>query len=215
MDIYAILAAATHYAAEYRHLGYWVVALGSFMEAIPFSGLLVPGNIMLVMAGILSYEGLLGMSNLLILAIVGATLGDLAAYYIGLLYHRKENLADVERQNAYPLKRKYLERADHFCQKHGGKGIFLGRFIGPLRPFVAFIAGIGQMPLKTFMYYNVLSAILWAVGFLLLGYFFEGSLRLVNRIEHYILIAVIIITALYLIKWLIKKETGLEDPGQK
>lgn len=211
MHNYAILTAATHYIAEYRSLNYLVVFFGSFMEAIPFSGLLVPGNIMLVVAGILAYEGYLGITGLIILAIAGAILGDMAAYYIGLLYHRKENLADVERQDTYPLKRKYLERADHFCQKHGGKGVFFGRFIGPLRPFVAFIAGIGNMPFKTFMYYNVSSAILWAVGFLLLGYLFEGSLRLVNRIEHYILIAVIIAAALYLIRFYLKKEVKNEE----
>ncbi len=214
MHNYAILAAATHYVTEYRSFGYLVVFFGSFMEAIPFSGLLVPGNIMLVVAGILSYEKYLGITGLIILAITGAILGDMVAYYIGLLYHKKENLADVEKQDTYPLKKKYLEKADHFCRKHGGKGIFFGRFIGPIRPFVAFIAGIGNMPFETFMYYNVLSAVLWAVGFLLLGYLFEGSLRMVNRIEHYILIAGIVAAALYLIKWLIRKETSLEDPEQ-
>lgn len=211
MDSYAILTAATHYIAEYRYLGYLIVAIGSFMEAIPFSGLLVPGNIMLVIAGILAYEGYLGITSLIILAITGAILGDLAAYYIGIFYNGKKNLADVEMQDAYPLKKKYLEKADHFCQKHGGKGVFFGRFIGPLRPFVAFIAGIGHMPLKTFMYYNVLSAILWAVGFLLLGYLFEGSLRLVNKIEHFVLIAVVIASALYLIKLYFKKKAGDES----
>ena len=215
MDNYSIMTVATHYVAEYHYLGYLIVGLGSFMEAVPFSGLLIPGNIMLVVAGILSYEGYLGITNLIILATVGAILGDLFAYYIGLFYNRKKNLADVEREDVYPLKRKYLEKADHFCQKHGGKGVFFGRFIGPLRPFVAFIAGIGNMPFKTFMFYNVSSAILWAFGFLLLGYLFEGSLRLVDRIEHYILITVIVATLLYLIRFYLKKEIKKDETIDK
>ena len=84
MDVYHIFALITQYIEEYRFLGYWIVALGSFAEAIPFSGLLVPGNIMMAIAGILAYEGYLGTTAILALAVIGAILGDIFGYYLGM-----------------------------------------------------------------------------------------------------------------------------------
>ena len=210
MDAYHIFALITQYIEEYRFLGYWIVALGSFAEAIPFSGLLVPGNIMLAIAGILAYEGYLETAPILALAVIGAILGDMFAYYLGIKYNSKQKLIDIENKDGYPLKRKYLEKTERFCQKHGGKSVFFGRFIGPLRPFVAFIAGIGHMPFASFMYYNIASAILWAFGFFFLGYFVESSLKMITRIEHIILFSAIAFGIIFTIRWFFKKEVAPE-----
>src|SRR3989338_8451087 len=210
MDAYHIFALITQYMEDYRFLGYWIVALGSFAEAIPFSGLLVPGNIMLTIAGILAYEGYLETAPILALAVIGAILGDVFGYYLGVKYNGKQKLIDIENKDKYPLKRKYLEKAERFCQKHGGKSVFFGRFIGPLRPFVAFIAGIGHMPFADFMYYNIASAFLLAFGFFFLGYFVEGSLKMITRIEHIILFGAIAFGVIFAVRWFFKKEVALE-----
>ena len=214
MDVYHIFTLITQYIEEYRFLGYWIVALGSFAEAIPFSGLLVPGNIMMAIAGILAYEGYLGTTAILALAVIGAILGDIFGYYLGMLYNGKQKLIDIENKDEYPLKRKYLEKTERFCQKHGGKSVFFGRFIGPLRPFVAFIAGIGHMPFASFMYYNIASALLWAFGFFFLGYFVEGSLKMVKSIEHIMIFGAIAFGIIFVIRWFFKKEMA-PDPTEK
>ena len=210
MDVYHIFALITQYIEEYRFLGYWIVALGSFAEAIPFSGLLVPGNIMLAIAGILAYEGYLEATPLLALAVIWAILGDMFGYYLGVLYNGKQKLSDIENKDRYPLKKKYLEKTERFCQKHGGKSVFFGRFIGPLRPFVAFIAGIGHMPFADFMYYNIASAFLWAFGFFFLGYFVEGSLKMVKSIEHIMIFGAIAFGIVFVIRCFFKKEIALD-----
>ena len=210
MDAYSLFTLITQYIEEYRFLGYWIVALGSFAEAIPFSGLLVPGNIMLAIAGVLAYEGYLEAAPLLALAVIGAILGDMFGYYLGVKYNGKQKLIDIENKDKYPLKRKYLEKAERFCQKHGGKSVFFGRFIGPLRPFVAFIAGIGHMPFASFMYYNIASAFLWAFGFFFLGYFVEGSLKMIKSIEHIMIFGAIALGIVFVIRWFFKKEIALD-----
>ena len=210
MDAYHIFTLITQYIEEYRFLGYWIVALGSFAEAIPFSGLLVPGNIMLAITGILAYEGYLETLPTLALAVFGAILGDVFGYYLGIKYNGKQKLSDIENKDRYPLKKKYLGKAERFCQKHGGKSVFFGRFIGPLRPFVAFIAGIGHMPFADFMYYNVASAFLWAFGFFFLGYFVEGGLKMVKSIEHIMIFGAIAFGIIFTIRWLFKKEVAPE-----
>ena len=210
MDAYHIFTLITQYIEEYRFLGYWIVALGSFAEAIPFSGLLVPGNIMLAIAGILAYERYLETAPILALAVFGAILGDVFGYYLGIKYNGKQKLSDIENKDRYPLKKKCLEKAERFCQKHGGKSVFFGRFIGPLRPFVAFIAGIGHMPFADFMYYNVASAFLWAFGFFFLGYFVEGGLKMVKSIEHIMIFGAIAFGIIFTIRWLFKKEVAPE-----
>ncbi|MEK7520315.1 MAG: DedA family protein [Patescibacteria group bacterium] len=200
MDSYEIFALVAQYVGEYRWLGYWVVGIASFIEAIPFGGLVVPGNIILVAAGVLAYEGYLDIYDTIIIAIAGATLGDMVGYWLGTRYNGTRKLTDVEQQDKYPLKRSYLERTELFFERHGGKSVFWGRFIGPLRPFIAFIAGIGRMPFGKFMWWNTASAVVWASGFFFLGYVFEGSLRYLERIE-YITAAVVAGTAISYAAW--------------
>lgn len=208
MDSLAFFNIIVSYVVDYRYLGYWVVFFASFLEAIPFSGLIIPGNILLVVAGILSYEGYLDTYDMLFLAVLGAILGDVAGYYIGAFYRNgRKNISEMERGDRYPFKKRYLEKTERFFEKHGGKSVFFGRFIGPLRPFVPFFAGASKMPLGRFMYYNIASALLWAFGFFFLGYLFEGSMRIVKRIEHIVLVIAIVGALSWAVHAFVKKKT--------
>ncbi len=208
MDWYEIFTGIASFVQYHRFIAYTVIFFASFLEAIPFAGLIVPGNILLVMAGILSFEGYLDKFDALAFAIAGAVMGDVASYAMGAWYRNsKRKLADIEQEEKTVLKKSYFEKTERFFAKHGGKSVFFGRFIGPLRPFMPFFAGSSAMPIAQFMYYNVASALLWAGGFFFLGYIFEGSLRLVKRIEYIILIVIAVGAVSYFLHLYFRKKT--------
>ena len=196
MDLLALFGAITTYVGTYHFIGYLAVFLGSFLETIPFTGLFVPSNIIMVLAGIFAYEGYLRISSVLALAVLGGTLGDMFSFWLG----RKHN----HNYQTKPLakKRAYFEKAEAFFNAHGGKSIFAARFVGPLRPFIAFVAGTCGMPFFKFICFSIASAVAWAVAFFSLGYAFEGSLETalawLERIDR-VAVGVVIAFALFLV----------------
>src|SRR3989344_1174694 len=145
----------------FQHLGiwgYWVVALVSLLESLAFVGVVVPGAIVIVLAGFFSAQGYLDLGDLIWFAAIGAILGDTISYYLG---SRGKYLFRPESRF---FKLSHLERGKQFFKRHGGKRLFLRRFIGPLRPIVPFIAGLSRMRMRTFLIWNIASGILWAAA---------------------------------------------------
>ncbi len=149
--------------------GYGIVLLISLTETLPLLGLILPGAILVGFFGFLSAQGYLDIGILILFAAIGAILGDGIGYYLGtkgVRFFRNENKI---------LKLSHLKTGEEFFQKHGDKSVLLGRFIGPLRPIVPFVAGLSRMNVRTFLFWNVIGGILWSVTFLLLGYFFGNA----------------------------------------
>jgi len=149
--------------------GYWLVLLVSFAESLAFVGEFVPGGILVVLAGFLSAQGYLDLGDLIWFAAIGAILGDSLSYWLG-----SKGTRFFRNENRF-LKLSHLEKGEQFFKKHGEKSILLGRFIGPMRPIIPFIAGLVRMRQRTFLIWNIVSGFLWATGYLLLGYFFGGA----------------------------------------
>ena len=149
--------------------GYWLVLLTSFLESLVFVGVVVPGATLVVLAGFLSSQGYLDIGDLIWFATVGAILGDGISYYLGTkgtrFFHNENKL----------LKANHVERGKQFFHNHGGKSIFLARFVGPLRAVVPFVAGISGMEKSRFLFWNAISAFLWSASHLLIGYFFGNA----------------------------------------
>ena len=145
--------------------GYWIVLLISLVESLPFIGLVIPGTIFVGFFGFMSARGYLDIGDLIWFAAIGAILSDGISYYLGtkgIKFFRNENKI---------LKLSHLEKGESFFKKHGNKSIFLARFISPLRPIVPFIAGLSKMDKDIFLFWNIMSGVLWSITFILLGYF--------------------------------------------
>lgn len=171
MDTLALLVTASSYIAYHGFIGYLAVFLGAFLETIPFTGLFVPANIIMTLAGAFSYAGYLKVGAVLSLAAAGGMLGDLLGYWLGKKYnHNWEN-------KPLAKKRAYFEKTEIFLKAHGVKSIFIARFIGPLRPFIAFIAGASKMHFSKFVFFSFISAIAWAASFFTLGYALGESME--------------------------------------
>lgn len=154
-------------------IGILVVAAIIFAESGLLIGFFLPGDSLLFTVGFLASQGVFGdISIYLIVAIlfVAAAAGDSVGYAFGhkvgrRLFKRKESLI-FDPAN--------LQRAEVFYEKHGAGTIVLARFMPIIRTFAPIVAGIGRMRYRTFLAFNLLGALLWAVGITYLGYSVGG-----------------------------------------
>jgi membrane protein DedA with SNARE-associated domain/membrane-associated phospholipid phosphatase len=144
--------------------GYWIVFLLAAAEAVPIAGVFVPGASRIVLAGGAAAHGILEVGDLIWFAAAGAVLGDGLSYYLGV---RGKHLF---RPGSRWLNPEYLAKGEAFFRRHGDKSVFLGRFVGPIRGIVPFVAGLAAMDKRTFLLWNVLSGVLWAAAHVLAGY---------------------------------------------
>lgn len=145
----------------------------------------LPGDSLLFAAGTFAATGALSLPVLMIALTLAGIAGDTVNYLIGAYIGPK-----VFRDGGRFLNREHLERTQHFYEKHGAKTIILARFIPIIRTFAPFIAGIGKMHYGTFITYNVIGGVLWACGFLLLGYGF-GNIPVVRENFEIVIFAII------------------------
>jgi len=148
----------------------------------------LPGDSLLFAAGAVSATTSLHPLMLWALLALAAVLGDTANYWIGHFVGPK-----VFTQESRWFKREYLDRTHAFYEKHGGKTIFLARFIPIIRTFAPFVAGIGRMRYGYFISYNVIGGIVWTGLFIGAGYFF-GNLPIVKENFSLVILAIILIS---------------------
>lgn len=147
-----------------RHHPEWAAAmvfLISFMESLAIVGSIVPGSVMMTMVGILAGTGVIGLKSCLTTAILGAIAGDGGSYFLG--YYFSERLALLWPFSRYP---NWLSYGKTYFERHGGKSVFIGRFVGPLRSIIPVIAGMMKMKHLHFFIANVCSAIGWSLIYL-------------------------------------------------
>jgi membrane protein DedA with SNARE-associated domain len=152
--------------------GYSIIVLMTFLETSAFLGLLVPGESVVVIAGLLASKGILALGDVIWAATFGAIMGDTVGYFIG---HRFGEGFFLTYGHYFFFKREYLDEAKGFFEKHGGKTVFMGRFMAWLRSFAPVVAGISKMRYSKFLLFNAAGGIAWATIFSLLGFFVGNS----------------------------------------
>ncbi len=185
-------------------VGVGLVSLIVFAESGLLVGFFLPGDSLLISAGILASTGLIDIYSLLIFVFLGAVIGDNVGYTTGKRFGKKL----FTKEESKFFKPGHLLKAQEFYEKHGGKTIILARFIPFVRTFAPVVAGIGDMNYKTFFLYNLVGGFAWAVGVTLLGFF----LGQIPGIDNYLLliIAIIIFVSVAPAAWHI-----LKDPGSR
>jgi len=143
-------------------------------------GVPLPGETALVTAAAFAARGHLNIYGVVITAACAAILGDTGGYWIG----RVGGLKLVRRWGrALHVRESHLARAHQFFERHGGKTVFIGRFVALLRTWAALLAGAGEMHYARFLLYNITGGIVWATVFGTLGYSFGRHLP---RLERYV-----------------------------
>lgn len=165
-------------------LGAWtylLVALVSFLEAAAFLGLLVPGETMTVVGGVVAGQGHIDIVVLIAVAWGSAFAGDLAGYALGRRLGRPFLVRHGPR---FGLTEDRVRMVESLFARHGGKTIFIGRFVGLVRSLSPFIAGAARMPLSRFVPYDVLGSGLQTTLLCLLGYVFWRSIDTVLAVAR-------------------------------
>ncbi len=181
-------------------IGYSGLTTIVFAESGLFFGFFLPGDSLLFTAGLLASQGIFHIGILLPLLFVAAVLGDTVGYGFG----RRIGPLLFTRTKSRFFNPRHVSHAQAFFMKHGKKAIFLARFLPIVRTFVPIIAGVGRMPYREFLMFNILGGGAWVGAMLLFGYSLGSALP---NAEHYlypIVIVIIIISFLPAI-WEIKK----------
>lgn len=179
--------------------GTFLICAIVFAETGLFVGFFLPGDSLLVTAGIFAASGHLNLLLLLSVVSLCAVLGDQVGYVIG----RGAGNALYRKKDSFFFRKKHLARAHDFYKKYGGKTIVLARFVPIIRTFAPAVAGAARMNYRRFVFFNVFGGILWVWSMVLIGYFLGSAIPGVS--EHIETVIVIVITLSVLpgiIEWL-------------
>ncbi len=198
-----------HLSAVIQTYGAWTYGL-LFCVFFVETGVVVmpflPGDSLLFAAGTFAATGAFSLPKLMGLLFLAVVLGDNTNYWIG-----RQIGPRVFTDKVRFLNKKYLERTHAFYERHGGKTVFLARFIPIVRTFAPFVAGIGAMNYGRFLLYDLFGGLTWTAGFTLAGYFF-GNLPVVKENFSLAIMAIILISVTpMLVEFLRHRKMGAES----
>jgi membrane-associated protein len=163
-----------------------------FVETGLFVGFFLPGDSLLVTAGVFAAAGHLDLAALLGLVSLCAFVGDQLGYLIG--HHAGEAL--YRRDDSFLFKKKHLQRAHDFYEKYGGKTVILARYVPIVRTFAPAVAGAAAMRYRRYVSYSIIGGPLWVGSMVLTGYFLGSAVPDVNQNIHLVIIAVVFVSFL-------------------
>jgi len=168
---------------------YFAIAAIIFAESGLMVGFFLPGDTLLLSAGIFAAQGKLSLALTIAVIAFAAILGDNTGYTIGKtmgprLFRKKDGIL---------FRHEYVARAEEFYEKYGGKTMLLAHFIPVVRSFAPLVAGVGKMSRWQFFLFDAIGDIVWATLVTLIGYWFGGRIK---NIDHYILPTFILVTCL-------------------
>ena len=172
--------------------GYVVLFLIIFAETGLFVGFFLPGDSLLITAGIFAAAGKLDIAVLSVSLVAAAIIGDSVGYHFGHKVGRRL----FERDSSRVFKKKHILKAKSFYDRHGGMTIVFARFVPIIRTFAPIVAGTAEMPYRRFASFNIIGGVAWVLTMLFAGYFIGAT---VPDIGNNIGIVVIVVVALSLV----------------
>lgn len=183
---------------EYAAITYVLLFLIIFFETGIVLTPFLPGDSLLFTAGALAAIGSFRVEILFLIIFIAAVAGDAVNYHLGKFIGPKV----FKKESSLLFNQKHLLRAQGFYEKYGKKTIILARFIPIIRTFAPFVAGIGAMPYRIFIIYNVIGAALWCSLFIFGGFLF-GNIPWVKEHFGVLILAIIFVSLVPLIKEII------------
>ena len=176
--------------------GYVVLILIVFAETGLLAGFFLPGDSLLVTAGLLAaVDGVLNIWALVFLLCIAAIIGDTTGYWIG--YHLGPRI--FSRDDSFFFHKDHLTRTKKFYDKYGPKTIVIARFVPIVRTFAPTVAGVGKMEYKRFLAYNIAGGIGWVMSMTLVGYFLGSAIPNIEKYVHWVILIVIFLSFLPII----------------
>lgn len=181
-----------HLPVLIQQYGTWIY-LALFLVVFCETGLVVtpflPGDSLLFISGAIAATGAMAPEALVVLLVSASFLGDNTNYWIG----RQAGPKIFRSKTSRLLNRDYLDKTHHFYQKHGGKAIILARFFPIIRTFAPFVAGMGHMDYRRFLFFSFGGSAAWVGSFVLGGYFF-GNIPFIKQNLTLVMLAIIFVS---------------------
>lgn len=198
----------TGFATHLLALPPWVALLVVFalpaLESSAFVGFIFPGEIALILGGVMAYEGTVSLSAVLASGVAGAVVGDTVGYAVGRRYGRRLLDGTVGRF----VKSSHLDRGEKYLAERGGRAVFFGRFTAALRVMIPGLAGMSGLRYRTFVTFNVASGVAWGTMSVLLGYLGGSSWRHVEHVASGIGLAALAVVVVVLLGGFLLRRTG-------
>jgi membrane-associated protein len=172
--------------------GTLMVCVIVFTETGMFVGFFLPGDSLLVTAGVFAGAGQMKLAWLLSLVTLCAIAGDQVGYFIGW----KAGPRLFKREDSRFFKKRHLERAQKFYETYGGKTIIFARFIPIIRTFCPPVAGAARMKYARYLTYDIVGGIAWVWSMTLLGYTLGRTVPNIDKRIHYVIAAVVVVSLL-------------------
>lgn len=192
---------AFHFLTDVQGLiqwgGYVGLSIIVFVETGLMIGFFLPGDSLLVTAGLFAAKGDLNIVYLNLLLITCAILGDATGYMIG----KRLGPALFKRDDSFLFKKKHLIKTQEFYEKHGGKTIIIARFVPVIRTFAPVIAGVANMGYKRFAMFNIVGGIAWVFSMTMIGY---SLIKLFPEVEKHIHIVIVVVIFLSILPAIIE-----------
>ena len=189
-----------HFQELIRWGGYLVLVIIIYAETGLLAGFFLPGDSLLVTAGLFAaVEGALNVWLLIPLLALAAIAGDNTGYWLG--YHFGAKL--FSHKDSFFFRKDHLVKTQGFYEKYGGKTIVIARFVPIVRTFAPTVAGVGRMRYRRVLGYSIVGGLAWITSMTLLGYFLGRSIPNIEKKVHWVIVIVIFLSLLPILKeWL-------------
>lgn len=181
-----------------------------FIETGFFVGFFLPGDSLLITAGIFSYAGVIPLKWLLLPVMLCAIAGDQIGYWIG----RSAGAALYRREDSFFFRRSHLQRAHEFYEKYGGRAVILARFVPIVRTFCPPVAGAAKMPYSRYLLFDVFGGVSWIGAMILGGYSLGHFIPNIGQYIHYVIAVVAVISILPAIIGLLRSRGASHAPSE-
>ncbi len=176
-----------------------IVFFVTLFESLPILGAITPGTLLLLFFGFSGASLGIDISLIILASTVGSIMGDVSGYILGkygsafLIKHKKL------------LKASHIEDGRKFFSNHGFKSIFIGRFVGIMRPIVSLIAGSISMRFSKFIFFDILASFIWSTLYIVVGFYFGQHFRQIelflSRIGLFMMVILFILAGIYYFKF--------------
>lgn len=172
--------------------GIFAIGATIFAETGLLIGFFLPGDTLLFAAGFFAAQGRIGLAGSITVIVLGAFLGNIVGYEIG----KRNGKRIFSRDDSVLFHKKYVDSAEQFFTKHGGKAILFARFVPIIRTLAPLMAGTAKMEYRKFIIYNFIGALLWGVSLTMVGYWAGRIVGQYFNIDKYLFPVILLATAL-------------------
>jgi membrane protein DedA with SNARE-associated domain len=187
-----------------HHWGYVVLFLATIVEAMPF-GVFIPGHTLIIVAGFLAREGVFKIGDVILVASLGAIIGDVTGYILG----KKYGYPFISKHGSkFFMKKERFKKFRKMINTHAAKAVIIGRYSPGTRSFAPFISGASHLPFRKFILLDIIGGISWTLSAVFIGFIFghgyEAAAKYINRGILFAVIAAIVV--IYVIRSIKKKK---------